>query len=734
MGTCKLTPVRRASITRMTTDPDEPDNILEFTVFKVIHVPTSVLPGPRMFMCEIVADGKQTVLWTEPVTLDPADHSLTFSPDVHNSVCRVNKSQAHTLSIQIHAVYLKTAMAEGLHTIVAQTTISVSELQNKAEWGLYLFDESEILVYDRASHGHPMRCHINVRNPTLDLASALELNQAEAELLPSKRIVVITRGTRGDVQPFLALARGLAEQRNWSITIVTELPFRDLVKSHSKTSRGSIHFRPSGGDTENKFDWPMAKWMMMQRHSLFQYIMLARSERVFFESEPAFSYFARQVKPDMLMFSFNTATVAQILGEALNVPICGFLLQPTVIPSKQYPSIVSILDQTRPIDSVSAEQNEEDGKEFGFSPLEQLSKFLKTQMENNIFTRRVDEMRASNGLPALPHPLVTISEHNRPLTVYEALLANNTTLLCPMSERAFGGKPKEWGSNVRFTDFIFLSPHSDTPAEALREKFPDLVEFIAQAKRDKKKVVVITFSSMPVGRNAIINLSIKLCREAKNEPRVICVVGNKLSKEQANAKLENEFNELKMENRVFEIPGAPFGYLFPLCDFLILQGGLGTTGEALRAGKPCLVTGFLLFDQRFWGKRIADMECGPAPVHIRDLQRDIVGVVDLAFAPETVWTKKAQEFALQLKDSGDGLQSNVDAVVQAMAKDLPPTTPSAKRAQEFLSSFSSSNGDENVDGKRKPDENAAYPHSEDDVSKSTADEEEESSVILESKA
>ena len=33
----------------------------------------------------------------------------------------------------------------------------------------------------------------------------------------AKRLVIITRGTRGDVQPFLALSRGLAEMKNWEI-------------------------------------------------------------------------------------------------------------------------------------------------------------------------------------------------------------------------------------------------------------------------------------------------------------------------------------------------------------------------------------------------------------------------------------------------------------------------------------------------------------------------------------
>ena len=49
-----------------------------------------------------------------------------------------------------------------------------------------------------------------------------------------KHVMIITRGTRGDVQPFLALAIGLAEQRNWLVTICTELAYKSFIRSHSR--------------------------------------------------------------------------------------------------------------------------------------------------------------------------------------------------------------------------------------------------------------------------------------------------------------------------------------------------------------------------------------------------------------------------------------------------------------------------------------------------------------------
>lgn len=677
MGNCKYTPLARVdsgSLFPLNSNSCY-DHAVGLSITQVCNLPTVLTTNS--YVCDISSCASGKVLFrTEKLTVH--DHTLVFPP---RDPFVIDSKLHPKIKIEIHAVLTLT----GLRTLVGQTVVGLDQLVRKAEWDLYLFDEFQVLVYDRPARPQPLFCSLSVRG-----VRAPE-PRAEASK-PLKRIVIITRGTRGDVQPFMALARGLAEHKNWSVTVVTELAFYSLVKAHSKTSRGEIHFRPSGGDTESSFDWPMAKWMMNQRQSIFQLIMLARAERVFFESEPAFSYFARQAQADLLLFGFNTATMAQILGEALQIPICGFLLQPTVIPSQQYPSIVSILDpSTKPIDNITTLEDEEDGKRFGYLPSEQFAKFLKTQWENNIFTRRLDQMRILNGLQ--PHSMTASTsslrimsfggDQARAKNVFDALQEDCTTMLCPINEFAFGGKPRDWSENVNFTDFIFTSPLSETPEESLAKDNAELAQFIRKAKLASKPVIAITFSSMPVERNTIIELSVKVLNGSKSDVRIVCVVGARLHKQSAKPKLEREFAKFKAEHRIMEVPVAPFTHLFPLCDFLILHGGLGTTSEALRAGRPCLVTGFLLFDQRFWGKRIFDMGCGPAPVHIRDLGVEIVGAVDEALRPGNTWGENARKVADKLRESGhgDGLQVNVDAVAACLAEDYPPATSAAVKRQ-----------------------------------------------------
>jgi sterol 3beta-glucosyltransferase len=63
----------------------------------------------------------------------------------------------------------------------------------------------------------------------------------------------------------------------------------------------------------------------------------------------------------------------------------------------------------------------------------------------------------------------------------------------------------------------------------------------------------------------------------------------------------------------FRLEYAPYGWLFPRMAAVVHHGGSGTTAFGLRAGVPSLVVPFL-FDQFYWGRRIAELGVGRAPV------------------------------------------------------------------------------------------------------------------------
>ena len=87
--------------------------------------------------------------------------------------------------------------------------------------------------------------------------------------------------------------------------------------------------------------------------------------------------------------------------------------------------------------------------------------------------------------------------------------------------------------------------------------------------------------------------------------------------------------------------GADFGQLFPLMDAFVVHGGLGTTAEAMRCGKPVAVTGVLHQDQRLWGRMVERSRVGPPPCHIDTFQRRCVAFADAALDEGSEWARHA---------------------------------------------------------------------------------------------
>lgn len=57
------------------------------------------------------------------------------------------------------------------------------------------------------------------------------------------------------------------------------------------------------------------------------------------------------------------------------------------------------------------------------------------------------------------------------------------------------------------------------------------------------------------------------------------------------------------------IDGAPHSLLFPRCRLIVHHGGAGTTAAALTAGKPSLITPFMV-DQPWWAERLREARLG----------------------------------------------------------------------------------------------------------------------------
>ena len=110
--------------------------------------------------------------------------------------------------------------------------------------------------------------------------------------------------------------------------------------------------------------------------------------------------------------------------------------------------------------------------------------------------------------------------------------------------------------------------------------------------------------------------------------------------------------ERDLSDRMHLIEGAPHGWLFPRVAAVVHHGGAGTTAAGLRAGRSTVVCPFVT-DQPFWGARIAALGVGPAPIPPRRLTADaLAAAIRVAVTDGEMRTRAEQLGAAIRRENG----------------------------------------------------------------------------------
>lgn len=492
-------------------------------------------------------------------------------------------------------------------------------------------------------------------------------------------VFMMTRGTRGDVQPFVALARGMAQQLGWLVTICTETRWKSFVEENANVSKGAIRFVTSGGDTEARMNTWTAQNALQSKTEFIQMMILSMSEAAFFSSGTVFVDHVRRMekepKPvDLVVFGLTVAGLAAMVSEICHKPIVGFILQPSCIPSEEE-SWTAI----QPISTHGANILDR-LEEMAFTSHNTLA-LAKAFAEHNPFADyNIDQIRAWFDLGAAD--------------TWEAVQENRVPLVIPMREGCFE-RPTDWPEEVAMTDFIFL--RKDSPAQNKRHSTDDpqipvapkllgepLDSFIANARNSRAKIGLMTFSSMPVLRKRTLECSVAMVSGCPFNFRLI--YAGKKQEDVIPPDLAAVHAQLVAQGRFLEVEKADFGVLFKHIDAFIVHGGLGTTVEALRMKKPCVITGPLLLDQRFWGTVCAQKGVGPEAVHIDDFLQVCVGFVNDALDPRDPKGYQANARAMDWgAESEDGVLANVEWFRQHMENDPKHVHTAPLAARSYFS-------------------------------------------------
>jgi sterol 3beta-glucosyltransferase len=154
-------------------------------------------------------------------------------------------------------------------------------------------------------------------------------------------------------------------------------------------------------------------------------------------------------------------------------------------------------------------------------------------------------------------------------------------------------RPVDWPGSVHVTGYWFMEDKS-SPSD-------ELVQFLEKGEPP----VYVGFGSMSGRKTAKVTKVVIDAIQKANVRGVIATGWGGLAADE-------------LPDSILMIDQAPHEWLFPRVSAVVHHGGAGTTAAGLRAGRPTVICPFF-GDQPFWGKIIYDSGFGPKPIPQRKL-------------------------------------------------------------------------------------------------------------------
>ena len=360
------------------------------------------------------------------------------------------------------------------------------------------------------------------------------------------RVVLATFGSLGDVHPYVALGKELL-RRGHRPAIATSEHWRSKVEGEG------LDFFPVRPDAPDPDAIPefMARVFDLRRGPEFvvKEVMMPSLREGLDDTR-------RAAEGADLLVSHPLSFAVPLVAELSGVPWASSVLAPLSFLSAHDPPDLGRLPGLAML--------------RGLGPSFHRPLFRVLSGIAGRWVRPIHELRAELGLRPVANPLFEGQHAPR--------------LVLAMYSRLLGGPQPDWPSNVRITGFCFFD--RDATEDAPPEE-------VARFLDDGPPPVVFTLGSSAVwvGRR-FYRESIEAIRRSGRRAIVLTGPGGA------------EFLPDTLPEGVAAFAYAPYSTLFPRCAAIVHQGGVGTTAQALRAGRPMLVVPFG-FDQHDNAARVA---------------------------------------------------------------------------------------------------------------------------------
>ena len=365
------------------------------------------------------------------------------------------------------------------------------------------------------------------------------------------KIVICTFGSRGDTQPYLALAVGL-QQAGHSVTLVASQNLAEWIQSYG------VKVHPTSFNPQELMQKPENRTFLKGRNTV-HFLRTFRSEMDAHQAGILDDCWQAAQDAELVVLGGPALASGADIASQRGIPMVFVELQPMSSPTRAFP--IFLLP-------------------FRFSlggGYNYLSYTLLMRATWLIVGRSFNHWRTTRlGLP----PWCSMRE------MFNDVRRFDTPWLYAYSSHVVP-RPSDWEDGNHVTGYWFLDARSDWQPPA------ELVHFL----EDGPPPVYVGFGSMG-NKNPE--------RQTRLALRALEITGQRgilLTGWGAVARLGTSAN-------VFYVDDVPHSWLFPRMAAVVHHGGAGTTAAGLRAGVPNIITPFGV-DQYAWADRVVKLGVGP---------------------------------------------------------------------------------------------------------------------------
>ena len=434
-------------------------------------------------------------------------------------------------------------------------------------------------------------------------------------------VMLMTYGTRGDVQPFVALGRGLIDKGH-QVTVAAPERFAGFITDHdlefAALSNALIALTddPQFADASDPKASAVAKLT-----SLFAISKKARGlqDTLLDDIFRAID----QAKPDVIVFHPKTFGALPI-GRHFGIPVVMAQLIPSFIPTGDYPHMG--IPDLGLRDTLGRWYNRVTGK-------------LIYRILNATLRRQVCRWaaRRQSGINA------------KSLDIVKSCQSGTLRIIHAFSNAVIS-RPKDWPEHATVSGYWFLdrTTQTDPPDPAVQN-------FI----ESHKNLIYIGFGSMPGNDPSAMA---KMIAKAVSQADVSAIVATGWG----------GMGDIDWPSNILAVREVPHDWLFPKVDIVIHHGGAGTCAAAMRAGRPSIIIPFF-GDQPFWAKCLHRLGVAPRPIKPAKLDAAMLAQQIKTVLETPSYQNNAEHLASKIA-ADDGIANAIAEITRAAEQsDLPRT-------------------------------------------------------------